>query len=140
MNLIKKQSALFPILFDEFFEKNWDIKIPVNSIYNPSFNVKENDKEFVLEVAAPGKSNEDFQVEIDNRFLSLSTLDKKEKTDYNYNIKEFESSSFQKSFELPFSIDINKINSTYRNGILSVVLPKRKEFQNTEKKTISVQK
>lgn len=140
MNLIKKQSALFPILFDEFFEKNWDIKIPVNSIYNPSFNVKENDKEFVLEVAAPGKSNEDFQVEIDNRLLSLSTLDKKEKTDYNYNIKEFESSSFQKSFELPFSIDINKINSTYRNGILSVVLPKRKEFQNTEKKTISVQK
>tara|TARA_B110000003_G_scaffold157252_1_gene157669 strand:- start:162 stop:560 length:399 start_codon:yes stop_codon:yes gene_type:complete len=128
MNLIKKQSSLFPLFFDQFFKNNWDINVPQNSFYNPSFNVKENDKEYVLEVIAPGKSNEDFQIEIENRLLSISTLNKKEKTDYNYNIKEFEFSSFEKSFELPYLIDTDKINSIYRNGILSITLPKRKEF------------
>ncbi|MDC0210107.1 Hsp20/alpha crystallin family protein [Flavobacteriaceae bacterium] len=140
MNLIKKQSSLFPLFFDQFFKNNWDINVPQNSFYNPSFNVKENDKEYVLEVIAPGKSNEDFQIEIENRLLSISTLNKKEKTDYNYNIKEFEFSSFEKSFELPYLIDTDKINSIYRNGILSITLPKRKEFQNVAKKIISVKK
>lgn len=140
MNLIKKQSSLFPLFFDQFFKNNWDINVPQNSFYNPSFNVKENDKEYVLEVIAPGKSNEDFQIEIENRLLSISTLNKKEQTDYNYNIKEFEFSSFEKSFELPYLIDTDKINSFYRNGILSITLPKRKEFQNVTKKIISVKK
>ena len=140
MNLIKKQSSLFPLFFDQFFKNNWDINVPQNSFYNPSFNVKENDKEYVLEVIAPGKSNEDFQIEIENRLLSGSTLNKKEQTDYNYNIKEFEFSSFEKSFELPYLIDTDKINSIYRNGILSITLPKRKEFQNVTKKIISVKK
>ena len=140
MNLIKKQSSLFPLFFDQFFKNNWYINVPQNSFYNPSFNVKENDKEYVLEVIAPGKSNEDFQIEIENRLLSISTLNKKEKTDYNYNIKEFEFSSFEKSFELPYLIDTDKINSIYRNGILSITLPKRKEFQNVTKKIISVKK
>lgn len=140
MNLIKKQSSLFPLFFDQFFKNNWDINVPQNSFYNPSFNVKENDKEYVLEVIAPGKSNEDFQIEIENRLLSISTLNKKEQTDYNYNIKEFEFSSFEKSFELPYLIDTDKINSIYRNGILSITLPKRKEFQNVAKKIISVKK
>ncbi|MAV04094.1 MAG: molecular chaperone Hsp20 [Flavobacteriaceae bacterium] len=140
MNLIKKQSSLFPLFFDQFFKNNWDINVPQNSFYNPSFNVKENDKEYVLEVIAPGKSNEDFQIEIENRLLSISTLNKKEQTDYNYNIKEFEFSSFEKSFELPYLIDTDKINSIYRNGILSITLPKRKEFQNVTKKIISVKK
>ena len=140
MNLIKKQSSLFPLFFDQFFKNNWDINVPQNSFYNPSFNVKENDKEYVLEVIAPGKSNEDFQIEIENRLLSISTLNKKEQTDYNYNIKEFEFSSFEKSFELPYLIDTDKINSIYRNGILSITLPKRKEFQNVTKKKISVKK
>ena len=140
MNLIKKQSSLFPLFFDQFFKNNWDINVPQNSFYNPSFNVKENDKEYVLEVIAPGKSNEDFQIEIENRLLSISTLNKKEKTDYNYNIREFEFSSFEKSFELPYLIDTDKINSIYRNGILSITLPKRKEFQNVAKKIISVKK
>ena len=140
MNLIKKQSSLFPLFFDQFFKNNWDINVPQNSFYNPSFNVKENDKEYVLEVFSPGKSNEDFQIEIENRLLSISTLNKKEKTDYNYNIKEFEFSSFEKSFELPYLIDTDKINSIYRNGILSITLPKRKEFQNVTKKIISVKK
>ena len=137
MNLIKKKSTLFPFIFDEFFKNNWDINIPQNS-YSPFFNVKENDKEFVLELKVPGKNNEDFEIEIEKRLLSVSSTIEKEKSEHNYIIKEFDSSSFEKSFEIPYSIEIDKITSIYKNGILSITLPKKKEFQNSAKKTISV--
>ena len=140
MNLIKKQSSFFPLIFDEFFKNNWNINVPYNSFNIPFFNVKENDKEFILELAIPGKNNNDFNVEIDNRLLTISTTDEKELSDYNYTVKEFGYSSFEKSFELPESIDFDKINSFYRNGILSIILPKRKEFHNTPKKVITVKK
>ena len=59
---------------------------------------------------------------------------------YNYYIIQFVFSSIEKSFELPYFIEIDKINSMYRNGILSITLPKRNEFQNVTKKIISVKK
>jgi len=138
MNLITKKHSLFPIIFDEFFKNNWDINVPNSNENIPSLNVKENEKEFVLELAVPGMKNKDFKLEIDNRLLSVSNINKKVKSDYNYTFKEFEFSSFEKSFELPISVERDKISSFYTNGILSITLPKRKEFQNFYKKIISV--
>ena len=138
MNLIKKQSSFLPFIFDEFFKNNWNINTPLNSIHEPSYNVKENDKEFVLELIAPGKINDDFKVEIDNRLLSISMSDNIQESDYNYNLKEFEFLSFEKSFELPQTIDIDKVKSTYHSVILLINLPKKKEFQNPIKKIINV--
>ena len=138
MNLIKKQSSFLPFIFDEFFKNNWNINTPLNSIHEPSYNVKENDKEFVLELIAPGKINDDFKVEIDNRLLSISMSDNIQESDYNYNLKEFEFLSFEKSFELPQTIDLDKVKSTYHSCILLINLPKKKEFQNPIKKIINV--
>jgi len=138
MNLIKKQSSFLPFIFDEFFKNNWNINTPSNSFHHPSYNVKENDKEFVLEIIAPGKSNDDFKVEIDNRLLSITLTNNVQESDYNYNLKEFEFLSFEKSFELPQTIEIDKVKSTYNSGILSINLPKKKEFQNPIKKIINV--
>jgi HSP20 family protein len=138
MNLIKKQSSFLPFIFDEFFKNNWNINTPSNSFHHPSYNVKENDKEFVLEIIAPGKSNDDFKVEIDNRLLSITLTNNIQESDYNYNLKEFEFLSFEKSFELPQTIEIDKVKSTYNSGILSINLPKKKEFQNPIKKIINV--
>ena len=138
MNLIKKQSSFLPFIFDEFFKNNWNINTPLNSFHEPSYNVKENDKELVLEIIAPGKSNDDFKVEIDNRLLSITMTNNIPESDYNYNLKEFEFLSFEKSFELPQTIEIDKVKSTYNSGILSINLPKKKEFQNPIKKIINV--
>jgi HSP20 family protein len=138
MNLIKKQSSFLPFIFDEFFKNNWNINTPSNSFHDPSYNVKENDKEFVLEIIAPGKSNDDFKVEIDNRLLSITLTNNIQESDYNYNLKEFEFLSFEKSFELPQTIEIDKVKSTYNSGILSINLPKKKEYQNPIKKIINV--
>lgn len=140
MNLLTKKQSLFPIIFDDFFKNSWDINVPNCNENIPSFNVKENEKEFVLELAVPGLKNKDFKVEIDNRLLSVSNINEKVKSDYNYTFKEFEFSSFEKSFELPVSVERDKISSFYRNGILSITLPKRKEFQDFIKKIISVNK
>ena len=140
MNLIKTQSSFLPFIFDEFFKNNWNINVPNNSYSYPSINIKENDKEFVLELAIPGKCNKDFNIEIENRILNISILNDNQTSEYNYNIQEFNYSSFNKSYDLPESIDLEKVGSLYRNGILSITLPKRKEYQSIPKKIISVKK
>ena len=140
MNLIKTQSSFLPFIFDEFFKNNWNINVPNNSYSYPSTNIKENDKEFVLELAMPGKCNKDFNIEIENRILNISTLNDNQTSEYNYNIQEFNYTSFNKSYDLPESIDLEKVDSLYRNGILSITLPKRKEYQSIPKKIISVKK
>ncbi|MBT3523722.1 MAG: Hsp20/alpha crystallin family protein, partial [Flavobacteriaceae bacterium] len=71
MNLIKKHSNFSPFVFDDFFRNTWDI-LPTNNTVSPATNIIENDKEFILEFSIPGKDNLDFEVELDNRILSLS--------------------------------------------------------------------
>ena len=139
MNLIKKQSNFLPFVFYDFFRNTWDI-LPTKSTNNPATNVIENDKEFILEFSIPGRDNLDFEIEIDNRLLSVSLKENDTISNNNYMLQEFNFSSFSKSYELPISIDLTKIESFYKNGILSINLPKRKEFHSQVKKIISVKK
>ena len=74
MNLIKTQSY-FPTIFDEFFKDNWNINLTNDNFVSPSYNIKENDKEFVIELAIPGKENTDFNIEIQNKILLVSVND-----------------------------------------------------------------
>ena len=139
MNLIKKQSNFLPFVFDDFFRNTWDI-LPTKSTNNPATNVIENDKEFILEFSIPGRDNLDFEIEIDNRLLSVSLKENDTISNNNYMLQEFNFSSFSKSYELPISIDLTKIESFYKKGILSINLPKRKEFHSQVRKIISVKK
>ena len=139
MNLIKKHSNFSPFVFDDFFRNTWDI-LPTNKTVSPATNIIENDKEFILEFSIPGKDNLDFEVELDNRILKLSLKKSDSVSRDNYMLQQFNFSSFNKSYELPISIDLNKIESFYRNGILKVNLPKRKEYHKQAKKIISVKK
>ena len=139
MNLIKKHSNFSPFFFDDFFRNTWDI-LPTKNTVNPATNIIENDKEFILEFSIPGKDNLDFEVELDNQILTLSLKKSDLVSHDNYMLQQFNFSSFNKSYELPISIDLTKIESFYRNGILKVNLPKRKEYHNQAKKIISVKK
>lgn len=139
MNLIKTQSY-FPTIFDDFFKENWNINLTNDNFVSPSYNVKENDKEFVIELAIPGKENTDFSIEIQNKILLVSINDENKNSDYTYNRKEFDFNSFEKSFDLPKSIDNNKVTSHYRNGVLIIKLPKRKQYQSDTKQIIEVKK
>ncbi|MFL2636545.1 MAG: Hsp20/alpha crystallin family protein [Flavobacteriaceae bacterium] len=139
MNLIRKQQNFLPFVFDNFFRDTWDIMPAINNNH-PATNVKESDKDFIIEFAIPGKSNDDFEVELDKNLLTIKSNGSVSENDYNYMQQQFNFSTFSKSYELPDSVDLNKIDSHYRNGMLTVILPKRKEFHTQPKRLISVKK
>ena len=56
---------------------------------SPSYNIKENEKEFVIEIAIPGKNNTDFNIEIENRSLLISTNNENEDSNYTYSRRDF---------------------------------------------------
>ena len=74
MNLIKKQHNFLPLVFDNFFRDTWDI-MPAIRNNSPATNIKESDKDFIIEFAIPGKSNNDFEIELDNQLLTVKTID-----------------------------------------------------------------
>jgi len=139
MNLIRKQQNFLPFVFDNFFRDTWDIMPAINNNH-PATNIKESDKDFIIEFAIPGKSNDDFEVELDKNLLTIKSNGSVLENDYNYMQQQFNFSTFSKSYELPDSVDLNKIDSHYRNGMLTVILPKRKEFHTQPKRLISVKK
>jgi HSP20 family protein len=103
----------------------------------PAVNVKENDKNYEIEVSAPGMKKEDFNISVENRILTISAEVKEEKEvkDDKYTRREFVSSSFSRSFSLPENVDENNIQGHYENGILKVTVSKVEE-RKPQKKTI----
>jgi HSP20 family protein len=143
MNIVKRKHTDLPSIFDELFQTDWfgGIANQVASTTNiPATNIKETADNFILEVAAPGKTKEDFILALDHDVLTISTEDKKEEveTKENYTRKEFSFESFKRSFKLPQTVNREEINATYTNGILSVALPKREEDKVKPKRTIEI--
>lgn len=95
----------------------------------PAVNISENEDGFMLEMAAPGLKKSDFKINLDNNVLTISSEKQEEQEDskQNYSCKEFNFSSFSRSFTLPKSIDFDKIKADYKDGILRVSLPKRED-------------
>lgn len=105
----------------------------------PAVNIRETDKSFVLEVAAPGYRKEDFRVSVENDLLTISCEqeNKVEESEKNYTRREFSYSSFSRSFTLPESVNADNIKGNYNNGILTIELPKKPEAAKV-KKTVKV--
>lgn len=107
----------------------------------PSMNVKETKKTFEIDIAAPGFDKKDFNVSIDNGILEISAENKKEmeKKTEDFTRREYNYSSFQRSFTLPENVnEKEEIDATYKNGILKLVLNKLKEVEVVPKKVIEV--
>lgn len=93
----------------------------------PSVNISENDKEWHIEVSAPGFSKEDFKINLEKDVLTISAEHKTEtgKEEKNYTRREFSFGSFSRAFRVKENtIDTEKISATYENGILNIALPK----------------
>lgn len=106
----------------------------------PAVNIKENAEAFSLEIAVPGMKKSDFNIDVDNKILSISSESKEEKEhkEENYTRREFGYSSFKRTFTLPDTIESDKISATYNDGILAVHLPKKEEAKEKPAKRISV--
>ncbi len=128
-----------PILsfFDEFLS-NQLAKVDSNVKYVvPAVNIKENDKEVIIDVAAPGLSKKDFEISVENNTLTISAHKEEEKVEEGTNFvkKEFGFEKFQRSFTIPEDMfDTENIKATYKNGVLEITIPKKAEEQKKVKK------
>ena len=140
MSIVKRNNVLFPSLMNEFFKPDWFGGVD-NVNYNvPAANVKESESEYLLELAVPGRKKEDFNVEIDNDVLTISSEVKNEDStvDEGYTRKEFTFSSFKRVFSLPETVAADKINASYEDGVLKFVLPKKEEALPKPKRLIEI--
>lgn len=96
-------------------------------------NVRDTDKSYEMEVVAPGLRKEDFNVKISNDMLTVSFDHKDERREENkdsgYLRQEYRMQSFSRTFTLDDSVDADKINAEYRDGVLHVSLPKKEGAQ-----------
>lgn len=139
---MKRNAVPFPSIIDELFKPDWLGGIQNFSTTLPAVNIKESDIDFAIELAAPGKSKEDFNIEIDHNVLTISSDEKTEKEDKEnggkYTRREFSYTSFRRAFTLPDTVNSENINATYENGILHVALPKREEALPKPKRLIEI--
>jgi len=149
--VVKRNGSLFPSLSSELFDvdrffgpglldfesKLLDMDI-AKSI--PPVNVTETEKEFKLELAAPGLTRKDFKVETDNGILTISSEKEEEKKEEKKNFKrrEYSYSGFSRSFSLPENVLADKIDARYENGILHLQIPKKEVTLSKPKKEIKV--
>ena len=146
MSLIKRNEANWlPSVFDDMFKTDWlGGTTNVNSIGTsiPAVNIQETDESFSVEVAAPGKTKEDFNIELDNDVLTISSEEKKEEetTDKKgrYTRKEFSYTNFKRAFSLPETVHSEKISAVYNSGVLEITLPKKEEAKVQPKRMIEI--
>lgn len=140
MNLVRKTNPWFPSLLDEFITRDLGIDLASRSQAVPAVNISETDTAFSLSLAAPGKTRKDFQIELDEHILTISSDSntEHESSHENFTRKEFSYESFQRSFRLPDTVNTQAIKANYKEGILTVELPKLKEAIPEPKKTIEV--
>jgi HSP20 family protein len=135
-----RKVTTFPTFFDAFLQETGGrtSHAPVNSF--PAVNVIENTDLFEIRLAAPGLSKQEFKVNIHDNTLVISA-EKKEETNQEsekYTRKEFNYSSFKRSFTLPESVDTDKIEASYLDGILNLTLPKKEEAKPKEPRFIEI--
>ncbi len=95
----------------------------------PAANIIDNEKDFTIELAVPGMAKDDFSLNLEDDILTISVERKEEevKEDRNFTRREFRYDEFSRSFSLPDIVDQEKIKADYKNGVLSVMLPKSAE-------------
>ena len=141
MNLIKRNSNLiFPSLLDEIFKLDWNGGIQNFNSTIPAVNIKESETDFKLELFAPGLKKEDFNIEIDQQTLSISSEKQTEfeENKEQYSRKEFSFTSFKRTFNLPETVNFDAIEANYENGILNLTLPKKEEALPKPKRLIEI--
>ena len=126
--------GLFPSitsLFDDFFaDQDGFLKTAFTGTL-PAVNVEETDEAFKLELAAPGKNKEDFNIEVDKNVLTISSEEeaRHEEEEKNYTRREYSYRSFRRSFRLPEGTDSATIVAAYDNGVLYVTIPKTADVE-----------
>lgn len=140
MSIIKRNNLVFPSLMNEIFKPDWFGGMENAGNPVPAVNIRENEKDYELELAVPGRKKEDFNIEIDKDVLTISSENKQENEvkEENYTRREFHFSSFRRAFTLPETIDSDNIKANYEDGLLKFTLPKKEEALPKPKRLIEI--
>lgn len=140
------KSKDFPVLsnnvFNDFF-RDWSTSnFSDTNTTLPAVNIKENENDFIVDVAVPGMDKKDFKIDLDNDILTISSekTTNNDSSDENYTRKEYSYMSFKRNFTLPKGVvDSDNINASYKNGELKITIPKLEEAKPKPVKLIEVQ-
>jgi len=116
-------------LFDRFFE-DWPVRFrPTDGHWAPSVDVSETAKEVIVKGELPGMDPKDIDVAVSGNVLSIRGERKKEQEEKGENFHRVERSygAFARSIRLPVEVDGNKVKASYKDGVLSISLPKTKD-------------
>ncbi len=141
--MIRRTSdSWMPDIFNDFFDNSW-MERPTYTA--PAINVMENEKEYEVELAAPGLDKEDFKVHVDAENNLHIEMEKKAETKEGkkhgrYLRREFSYEKFQQTLLLPDDVDAEKIEAKVEKGVLNVRLPKKDNIQKADAvKQIAIQ-
>lgn len=95
----------------------------------PAVNIREDGNSFALDLAIPGINKKDIKIDLNEDLLTISheVRNESEKNSNDYKRREFSCSSFCRSFQVPENVNRDKIEASYRDGILNITLPKFEE-------------
>jgi HSP20 family protein len=129
-----------PFLWTSLFDDDFFQTLPQRNTTLPAVNIMEDDKRFSLDLAVPGIDKKDLKIEINEDVITISSehKDEKEESGDNYKRREFSYSSFCRSFYLPENVNKDKIEANYKDGILTVTLPKEKEEKTNVSRQINI--
>ncbi|MCX2491984.1 Hsp20/alpha crystallin family protein [Pedobacter sp. PF22-3] len=124
-NRTRNTAPYFNNVFDSLFSDAVSKNKMVDK--SPNVNIYENEAAYVIELAAPGLKKEDFQINLKKDTLSVWAEVKKDETQVakDFTRKEFDYSSFARSFNLPDTADGDNITAEYKDGILSINISKK---------------
>ena len=138
---VRRTQNWLPSIFNDFFDNDWMVKANATA---PAINVFETEKEYKVELAAPGMTKEDFNVHIDEENNLVISMEKKtenkeesnkdEKKEGRYLRREFSYSKFKQTMILPNDVDKEKISAQVENGVLNINLPKFTEQEKEKTK------
>ena len=141
---LAKQKERVPMLFDEFF-KPWNEWFDSGNLWPrsmnfPAVNITENINDFLVTFAVPGMKKDDFDIHVDGNMLTVSSEkeENKEEKEKKFTRREYNYSSFSRSFTLPEEINVEKIEAVYMDGVLSITLPRKDGMKKLTAKHIAV--
>ena len=135
-----RRNSWFPTVFDEFLDS--DLMNSVNTTA-PSVNVKETEKAYIVELAAPGVKKDYCRVHIDEDHNLCVAIEnkfehKEEDKHSHYLRREFSYTNYEQKYSLPDDVNEEEINAKVEDGILTIELPKLKKVEGKTTKQIEI--
>ena len=116
--------------FGNFPGRLWEAPAST-TVWNPAVDIFENDNEVIVKAELPGMEAKDIDVKLENNVVTLrgERRFEKEAKEENYHRIEREYGSFSRAFSLPVTVNAEKVTAEYKDGVLTIVLPKKEEIK-----------